>query len=125
MERQSVRTWPGLAYPLGATWDGEGVNFALFSENATPVERYLFDRPEAGQESHRIRLEECTDQIWHVYIPGLWPGQHYGYRVHGPYQPEEGHRFNPTKLLIDPYAKSIAGAIEWSDAIFDYRIGRP
>jgi glycogen operon protein len=120
-----VRTWPGHPYPLGATWDGEGVNFALFSENATAVELCLFDRPEAGQESHRIRLEERTDQIWHVYIPGLWPGQHYGYRVHGPYRPEEGHRFNPAKLLIDPYAKSIAGAFEWSDAMFGYRVGDP
>jgi len=123
--KQSVRTWPGHPHPLGATWDGEGVNFALFSENATAVELCLFDRPDAGEESHRIRLEERTDQIWHVYIPGLWPGQHYGYRVHGPYQPEEGHRFNPAKLVIDPYAKSIAGTFEWSDALFGYRIGDP
>ncbi|TKS58466.1 MAG: glycogen debranching enzyme GlgX [Nitrospira sp.] len=125
MERRSVRTWPGHPYPLGATWDGEGVNFALFSENATAVELCLFDRPEASQESHRICLEERTDQIWHVYVPGLWPGQHYGYRVYGPYDPEEGHRFNPAKLLIDPYAKSIAGTVEWSDAMFGYRIGDP
>ena len=125
MGKQSVRTWPGHPHPLGATWDGEGVNFALFSENATAVELCLFDRPDAGEESHRIRLEERTDQIWHVYIPGLWPGQHYGYRVHGPYQPEEGHRFNPAKLVIDPYAKSIAGTFEWSDALFGYRIGDP
>jgi len=120
-----MRTWPGRPYPLGATWDGEGVNFSLFSENATAVELCLFDGPEAEQETHRIRLEERTDQVWHVYIPGLWPGQHYGYRVHGPYAPEEGHRFNPHKLLIDPYAKSIAGTIEWSDAVFGYRIGDP
>jgi glycogen operon protein len=118
-----MRVWPGKPYPLGATWDGEGVNFALFSENATAVELCLFDGPEAGKESHRIRLEEQTDQVWHVYIPGLWPGQHYGYRVHGPYKPTAGHRFNPHKLLIDPYAKSIAGTIEWSDAMFGYRIG--
>jgi glycogen operon protein len=120
-----MRVWPGKPYPLGATWDGEGVNFALFSENATGVELCLFDDPRAKQETHRIRLEERTDQIWHVYIPGLWPGQHYGYRVQGPYEPAEGHRFNPNKLLIDPYAKSIAGLIEWSDAMFGYPIGHP
>jgi isoamylase len=125
MEGRNMRVWPGKPYPLGATWDGEGVNFSLFSENATAVELCLFDGPENDRESHRIRVEERTDQVWHVYIPGLWPGQHYGYRVHGPYKPEEGHRFNPHKLLIDPYAKSIAGTIEWSDAMFGYRIGDP
>ena len=120
-----MRVWPGKPYPLGATWDGEGVNFALFSEHATAVELCLFDGPEASRESHRIRVEEQTDQVWHVYIPGLWPGQHYGYRVHGPYLPHEGHRFNPAKLLIDPYAKSIAGTVEWSDAMFGYQMGDP
>ncbi len=125
MEGRNMRVWPGKPYPLGATWDGEGVNFSLFSENATAVELCLFDGPENDKESHRIRVEERTDQVWHVYIPGLWPGQHYGYRVHGPYKPEEGHRFNPHKLLVDPYAKSIAGTIEWSDAMFGYRIGDP
>jgi len=120
-----MRVWPGKPHPLGATWDGEGVNFSLFSENATAVELCLFDGPEADKESHRIRVEERTDQIWHVYLPGIWPGQHYGYRVHGPYTPEDGHRFNPHKLLIDPYAKSIAGTIEWSDAMFGYKIGDP
>ena len=120
-----MRVWPGKPYPLGATWDGEGVNFALFSENATAVDLCLFDDPRARQDTHRIRLEERTDQIWHVYIPGLWPGQHYGYRVQGPYEPAEGHRFNPNKLLIDPYAKSIAGLIEWSNAMFGYPIGHP
>jgi len=120
-----MRVWPGKPYPLGATWDGEGVNFSIFSENATAVELCLFDGPDSLRESIRIRLEEQTDQIWHVYIPGLWPGHHYGYRVHGPYAPEAGHRFNPNKLLIDPYAKSIAGTIEWSDAVFGYRIGDP
>lgn len=118
-----MRIWPGKPYPLGATWDGEGVNFALFSEHATTVELCLFDGPEARKESQRIRLEERTDQVWHAYLPGLWPGQHYGYRVHGPYAPHEGHRFNHHKLLIDPYARSIAGTIEWSDAMFGYRIG--
>jgi glycogen operon protein len=125
MERRALRTWPGRPYPLGATWDGEGINFALFSENATAVELCLFDGPHVTRESYRIRLEERTDQVWHVYVPGLWPGQHYGYRVHGPYEPEEGHRFNPAKLLLDPYAKSIAGTIEWTDAMFGYRIGDP
>ncbi len=123
MEGRNMRVWPGKPYPLGATWDGEGVNFSIFSENATAVELCLFDGPKADKESQRIRVEERTDQVWHVYIPGLWPGQHYGYRVHGPYKPDEGHRFNPHKLLIDPYAKSIAGTIEWSDAMFGYRIG--
>ncbi len=121
----SMKVWPGHPYPLGATWDGQGVNFALFSENATAVDLCLYERRDATKESHRIRMEEWTDQVWHVYIPGLWPGQHYGYRVHGPYEPQDGHRFNPHKLLIDPYAKAIAGTIDWSDAMFGYRIGDP
>ncbi len=120
-----MKVWPGYPYPLGATWDGQGVNFALFSEHATAVELCLFDGPDSDKEAHRIRLEERTDQVWHVYIPGIWPGQHYGYRVHGPYEPEAGHRFNSNKLLIDPYAKSIAGTVEWSDAMFGYQIGDP
>ena len=120
-----MRTWPGSPYPLGATWDGEGINFALFSENATAVELCLFDGPESDRDSARIRVEEHTDQVWHVYMPELWPGQHYGYRVHGPYEPEAGHRFNPNNLLIDPYAKSIVGTIQWSDAMFGYTIGDP
>jgi len=120
-----MRIWPGRPYPLGATWDGEGVNFALFSENATGVELCLFGDPDSKEESHRIRVEERTDQIWHVYLPEVRPGQHYGYRVYGPYEPKAGHRFNPAKLLLDPYAKSIAGTIEWSDAMFGYRVGDP
>ncbi len=120
-----MKVWPGKPYPLGATWDGEGVNFALFSENATAVELCLFDGAEPVSEYVRIRVEERTDQIWHVYVPGLWPGHHYGYRVHGPYEPQAGHRFNPNKLVLDPYAKSIAGLIEWSDAMFGYHIGDP
>ncbi len=120
-----MKVWPGKPYPLGATWDGEGVNFALFSENATAVELCLFDGSEPVAEYVRIRVEERTDQIWHVYVPGLWPGHHYGYRVHGPYEPQAGHRFNPNKLVLDPYAKSIAGLIEWSDAMFGYHIGDP
>ena len=114
----------GPPYPLGATWDGEGVNFALFSENATAVELCLFDGPDAPKESHRIRMEERTNQTWHVYLPEAARAS-YGYRVHGPYDPAAGHRFNPSKVLIDPYAKSIAGTIRWSDAMFGYRIGDP
>ena len=120
-----MRIWPGRSYPLGATWDGEGVNFALFSENATAVELCLFDGPRAKVETQRIRMEERTDQVWHVYLPEVRPGQHYGYRVHGPYEPEAGHRFNAAKLLIDPYAKALSGTIQWSDANFGYRIGDP
>jgi glycogen operon protein len=116
---------PGRTYPLGATWDGEGVNFALFSENATAVELCLFDQPDQDKESHCIRVEERTNQIWHVYLPEARPGLLYGYRVHGPYDPPAGHRFNPTKLLIDPYAKGLTGDVQWSDAMFGYRIGDP
>lgn len=119
------RVWPGSPYPLGATWDGEGVNFALFSEHATAVELCLFDGPVSDKESYRIRLDEHTDQIWHCYLPWVRPGQYYGYRIHGPYEPEAGHRFNPAKLLIDPYAKAIAGTLKWSDTMFGYRVGDP
>ena len=100
-----MRVWPGQPYPLGATWDGEGVNFALFSESATAVELCLFNHQADGVEAHRILLRERTDQVWHCYLPDVRPGQYYGYRVHGPYDPNSGHRFNPAKLLIDPYAK--------------------
>jgi isoamylase len=114
--------WPGRPHPRGATWDGEGVNFALFSENAEKVELCLFD-PGGRRETQRIALGEQTDQVWHCYLPEARPGLLYGYRVHGPYKPEEGHRFNPHKLLLDPYAKNIVGALRWSDAHFAYRIG--
>src|SRR5688572_28886908 len=114
--------WPGNAGPLGATWDGEGVNFALFSEHAEKVELCLFDA-QGRCEIERIVLRECTDQVWHCYLPDARPGLTYGYRVHGPYKPEEGHRFNPNKLLLDPYAKDIVGTLRWSDAHFGYRIG--
>lgn len=119
-----MKIWPGQPYPQGATWDGAGVNFALFSENATKVELCLFDA-EGKRETARIRLPEQTDQVWHVYLPEMRPGQRYGYRVSGPYAPMEGHRFNPAKLLLDPYAKAIAGTISWSDALFGYTIGNP
>ena len=120
-----MRVWPGTPYPLGATWDGAGVNFALFSENATKVELCLFGTQKGEKETARIAITEQTDQIWHIYLPEVRPGQLYGYRVHGPYDPNNGHRFNPNKLLLDPYAKSIAGTIQWSDALFGYEMGNP
>jgi len=116
--------WPGLPYPQGAEWDGEGVNFALFSEHAEGVELCLYDQ-RGRRELQRIALREQTDQVWHCYLPEARPGQLYGYRVQGPYRPHDGHRFNASKLLIDPYAKSIVGTLNWSDAHFGYRIGHP
>src|SRR5579885_2026525 len=116
---------PGVPYPLGASWDGEGVNFALFSENATAVELCLFGGPDGNEEQARIEITEQSDQVWHVYLPGIRPGQRYGYRVHGPYDPAAGHRFNPHKLLLDPYAKTIDRSVRWSDALFGYELGRP
>jgi isoamylase len=122
----ALRIYPGQPYPLGATWDGSGVNFALFSENAEAVELCLFDQPYGAPETIRIRMPEQTDLVWHVYLPEARPGQFYGFRVHGPWAPHEGHRFNPSKLLIDPYAKAISGPVNWSDAIFGYPLdGRP
>jgi glycogen operon protein len=118
-----MKVWPGQPYPLGATWDGAGVNFALFSENATAVELCLFDSAEAETESQSVRLEERTDLVWHAYLPEARPGQIYGYRVHGPYEPQSGRRFNPHKLLIDPYAKAVAGDVRWDDAVFGYTLG--
>ncbi|MGH7199583.1 MAG: glycogen debranching protein GlgX, partial [Planctomycetaceae bacterium] len=118
-----MRIWPGKPYPLGATWDGKGVNFALYAENAAKVELCLFDSVADLRESTRIPLPEYTDLVWHGYLPDVSPGQLYGYRVHGPYDPEEGHRFNPHKILLDPYAKSIARRVHWDDALFGYEIG--
>ncbi|HUN75240.1 MAG TPA: glycogen debranching protein GlgX [Steroidobacteraceae bacterium] len=114
--------WPGAPYPRGATWDGEGVNFALFSEHATRVELCLFDAT-GRHERQRIEVGERTDLIWHCYLPEARPGLLYGYRVHGPYEPEKGQRFNPNKLLIEPYAKQLEGRLRWSDANFGYRVG--
>ncbi len=114
--------WPGKPYPLGATFDGKGVNFAIFSENATAVHLCLFNAAKEEEEYACIQMKEQTDHVWHVYIPGLKPGQLYGFRVDGPYEPQEGMRFNPHKLLIDPYAKAINGRIEWSDAMFGYPV---
>ncbi len=117
-----ARIWPGRPYPLGATWDGKGVNFALFSAHAEKVELCLFDASGA-REIDRIALPEYTDEIWHGYLPDATPGTLYGYRVYGPYEPRRGHRFNPHKLLVDPYAKALVGNIRQSDAIFGYRLG--
>ena len=114
--------WPGEPYPLGASWDGQGVNFALFSEQASGVELCLFEPGRRGQEQ-RIELRELTDQVWHGYLPEARPGLLYGYRVHGRYDPAAGQRFNAHKLLLDPYARDIVGALAWSDAHFGYRIG--
>jgi glycogen operon protein len=112
----------GAAYPLGATWDGRGTNFALFSANATKVELCLFDRG-GRRESRRVALPERTEDVWHGYLADVTPGQIYGYRVHGPYEPLAGHRFNPNKLLVDPYSKRLAGHFAWHDAHFGYRTG--
>jgi glycogen operon protein len=115
-----VNVWPGRPYPLGARWDGRGTNFSLFSEHAERVELCLFD-----SEVYELRIEmrEVTAFIWHCYLPGIGPGQRYGYRVHGPYEPNAGHRFNPAKLLLDPYAKAITGNVDWDPSVFGYPLG--
>jgi glycogen operon protein len=118
-----IKTWLGYPYPLGATWLGNGVNFALFSEHATSVDLCLFDSMEAREENIRIPVTEHTDQVWHIFLPEAQPGQIYGYRVSGPYEPEIGMRFNSSKLLLDPYAKAIAGRVEWGDEMFGYVVG--
>ena len=114
--------WPGSPYPRGATWDGEGVNFALFSETADRVELCIFDR-DGAHEVQRIALPERTDHVWHCYLPEARPGLAYGYYVHGPYKPEEGLRFNANKLLLDPYAKDFVGELQWNDALYGYTVG--
>jgi len=120
MAAAPFRTRPGRPYPLGATWDGSGVNFALFSEHATAVELCLFDAADPARETRRIAVTERSDQIWHVYLPEARPGLLYGYRVHGPYAPADGHRFNAAKVLLDPYAIAIAGSVTWNEALFGY-----
>jgi isoamylase len=116
------KVWLGHPYPLGATWKGNGVNFALYSENATGVDLCLFDNMDSPTEQIRIRMTEQSDEVWHVFLPDIRPGQLYGYRVYGPYEPDKGHRFNSSKLLLDPYAKAIAGPINWSDEMFGYTL---
>ncbi len=118
-----MRVWPGRPYPLGATWDGAGVNFAIFSEHATKVELCLFNSHEDASEATRISLPERTDMVWHGYLPDVEPGQLYGYRVHGPYAPEKGHRFNSNKVVLDPYAKAIGRVWKWDDSLYGYKMG--
>src|SRR4030095_3104197 len=119
----SVRTFLGHPYPLGATWMGNGVQFAMFSEHAAGVELCLFDDIEATEENVRIPVTEHTDHVWHVFLPDVRPGQLYGFRVSGLYEPERGLRFNSSKLLLDPYAKAIAGEVSWADEMFGYVVG--
>jgi isoamylase len=117
-----TKVWKGHYYPLGATWTGAGVNFALFSEHATGVELCFFDKP-GEPEVTRVRLPERNEHVWHGFFPEVRPGQLYGYRVEGPYEPEKGHRFNPNKLLLDPYARAIAGEVQWANEMFAYKMG--
>ena len=124
-DKVKMRVWPGRPYPLGATWDGAGVNFGIYSEHATKVELCLFDSVEDTKESHRIVLPECTDMVWHGYFPDLEPGQLYGYRIHGPYDPANGHRFNPNKIVFDPYGKAVGRDVKWDDSLFGYKVGDP
>ena len=118
-----MRVWPGKPDPLGATWNHQGVNFSLFSQHATKVELCLFDSADDSRESHRIELPTRTGFVWHGYLPDVRPGQLYGYRVHGPYEPAKGNRFNPHKVVLDPYAKAIGREMQWCDTLFGYVIG--
>ena len=120
---QRLRVWPGKPYPMGAKWDGLGVNFALYSRHAKRVELVLFDSPDADEPSETVDLPERTGPIWHGFVAGMRPGQLYGFRVHGPYDPESGHRFNANKVVLDPYAKSIGRPLEWDDSLFGYVLG--
>ncbi len=115
---------PGRPYPQGATWDGAGTNFAIYSEAAEKAELCLFQEVASAQGEH-IVLKERTNYVWHCYLPGIQPGQLYGYRLHGPYEPAKGNRFNPAKLLVDPYARAAAGKVEWSAPVFPYQLGHP
>jgi isoamylase len=118
-----MKIQPGRSYPLGATWDGAGVNFAIFSEQATKVELCLFDSADSKKEYVRIALPEQTDRVWHGYLPDILPGQLYGYRLHGPFDPKTGHRFNASKIMLDPYAKSIGRRVQWGPEMFSYPVG--
>ena len=117
-----MNVWPGTAYPLGATYDGTGTNFSLFSEVAEGVELCLIEKK--GKET-RVDLDEVTALCWHGYLPGIEPGQRYGFRVHGPWRPEDGLGANPQKLLLDPYAKAVCGGLTWNDSVFAYQVGDP
>lgn len=123
MQQTTRKTWPGKSYPLGATVTPEGTNFALFSENSTGVELCLFASADSVEETERIHFKERTDGVWHIFLPGVGHGQFYAYRVAGPYDPQQGHRFNESKLLIDPYARAISGMVKWSDEMFGYTFG--
>lgn len=118
----NIEVWPGKAYPLGAAYDGSGTNFALFSEVAEQVDLCLFDAD--GTET-RIKMPEVDGFVWHGFLPGVEPGQRYGYRVHGPHDPANGHRCNPNKLLLDPYSKAIDGNFDWDQSLFGYNFGDP
>lgn len=118
-----MRVWPGRPYPLGSTFDGHGVNFALFSENATKVELCLFNSVSSVVETQRVELPEQTDRVWHGFLPDIEPGQLYGYRVHGKFEPRKGHRFNPNKVVMDPYAKAVGRDVVWDDSVFGYTVG--
>ena len=120
-----MQIWPGEPFPLGATYDGRGTNFSVFSEVATRVELCLFDSPDDTKPSASVELPEQTDMVWHGFLPDARPNQLYGYRVHGPYEPLQGHRFNPNKIVMDPYAKSVARTVRWADEMFGYRVGDP
>ena len=121
-----MRLWPGTAYPLGATWDGGGTNFAVFSEAAEAVDLCLFEEGAGGPRAEtRVELTEVDGFVWHGYLPDVGPGQRYGYRVHGPYSPATGHRCNPAKLLLDPYGKAVDGEVRWNEAVFGYRFDDP
>src|ERR1051325_3661688 len=122
MTENTIEVWPGTPYPLGATYDGAGTNFAVFSEIADSVELCLFDN---DNRETCITLPEYDAFVWHGYLPGISPGQRYGFRVHGPYDPPNGHRCNPRKLLLDPYAKAIEGQIDWDESLFGYPFGSP
>ena len=118
-----MKPWPGKPYPLGASWNGLGVNFALYSEHAEAVELVLFDAPDDPEPAASLFLPQRTGPVWHAFLPNLRPGQLYGYRVHGPYAPHEGHRFNPRKVLLDPYAKALGRPLKWDDSLFGYIVG--
>ncbi|RZK78015.1 MAG: glycogen debranching enzyme GlgX [Pedobacter sp.] len=123
MNMTELELYPGHPYPLGPTWDGKGVNFSIYAAHATAVELCLFEE-NSGQPKSVIKLFERTSQIWHIYIPGISPGQCYGYRIYGPFNPSKGQRFNPNKLLIDPYAKAISGSVNWHESLYGYEVGK-
>jgi glycogen operon protein len=120
-----MKVWKGYAYPLGATWMGTGTNFAIYARNATAVDLCLYDNPHEAKGTARIRLQERADEVWHVFLPDVRPGQLYGYRIHGPWQPEKGFRFNPAKVLFDPYARAVMGNVSWAPEMFGYPIDHP